>query len=312
MKKLVKNIFKKAVTFLAAAAMGFTSLASEIPAKAAGWAYVSYIRDSSTQPTSVNQLYGTEYRLQDTGKKNGWAGYNIHGKANSQIIRFTAWINGYAKTVFCIEPGVQLTSGINLNVLTNDEIVTYRDSIAGNWIAYNTELRRLMGMVTYYGYASHTDNGNYRAATQLLIWEMVLGYRGRTKDTFNYSSYFLYNNYYFPYNSYCSYEGTKNAYWDIVNNVVGHYDAPSGLYEYYDKAKAKAYKMTYDATLSRYETKITVPASITNTNNLRSYPSITNKLTKLMQDNFSGTFGTDYGYNTVNDGTNITYTVCSS
>ena len=172
-------------------------------------------------------------------------------------------------------------------------------------------MAKYMGLVQYYGYSSH-KNGNYYAATQLIIWEMILGYRGHTQTTFGKCSDVLWNDFTYPSGGWCTKSGVEKAYNDIVSNVKNHYKLPSALKSTKAQAKDEANVLKYNVVNLRYETKVTVPTSCVKASSLaHNFSGLKPKLESLIKAKFSGTFGKDYGIETEMSGTNTVYTIWS-
>ena len=114
-----------------------------------------------------------------------------------------------------------------------------------------------MELVQYYGYSSHR-NGNYFAATQCLIWELVLGIVGATQSTFGSCSDILWNDFTYPAGGWCTKSGVEAAYNDIVANVKAHYNLPLALQKTAELAKENAKVLKYNTTNLRYEAKFTI------------------------------------------------------
>lgn len=168
-----------------------------------------------------------------------------------------------------------------------------------------------LGLVQYYGYSSH-KTGDYYAATQLLIWEMILGLRGHTPETFSKCSDVLWNDFTYPSGGWCTKSGVEKAYNSIVANVKSHYTLPSALSAVKDKARDNAHVLKYNVVNLRYETKVTVPTSYVTASSLaHNFSGLKAKLESLIKSKFSGTFGKDYGIETGTSGTNTVYTIWS-
>ena len=154
--------------------------------------------------------------------------------------------------------------------------------------------------------------GDYYAATQLLIWEMILGLRGHTPETFSKCSDVLWNDFTYPSGGWCTKSGVEKAYNSIVANVKSHYTLPSALSAVKDKARDNAHVLKYNVVNLRYETKVTVPTSYVTASSLaHNFSGLKAKLESLIKSKFSGTFGKDYGIETGTSGTNTVYTIWS-
>ena len=247
----IKNILKRCAALACAAAIGVTTLATSASAAVSG-VTIKYQWNSSVNPT----IYA---------RKNAVAG-GVSGqylRYGEQICRFTpSSAAGYA---FCIEPAKQMqgsASGswytqygftkydtFNLTDKNTADTTAYWKSLGGT----NGYFSRYMGLVQYYGYASHRT-GDYYAATQILIWEMILGYRGHTKDTFSKCSDVLWNDFVYPSGGYCTKAGVEKAYNDIVANVSKHYDLPASIKTMQsDAVNHPTLVLKYDSSKMRYQ-----------------------------------------------------------
>ena len=298
--------------FAAATAIGITSIVADIPASAAkSNVNMSYTWNSSVNPYLKNKKSGTS---------KGVSGQYL--KSGEQIVRFQpSTTNDYA---FCIEPAKSMQGTSYGDWMQQSGFTKYdtfdmseenRLNSESYWIkelkGNNGPYALYMGLVQYYGYSTHKD-GNYFAATQLILWEMVLGYRGHTKTTFKNCSDKLWNDFTYPSNGWCTESGVEKAYNDIVNNVTQHYDLPSGVSKTPNRSKDNPFIMKYNSSSMRYEAKVIVPTSyVTEGSIAHNFSSLSSKLEKLTKDNFSGVYGTDYGVQSSVSGSNTIYTIWS-
>lgn len=223
MNSKIKNVFKRGVSGTLAAMVGLSTLATSASA-ASSDINIGYTWDSSVNPS---------ISVKKSAKSGGVSGQYI--KSGEQICRFVPSSgNDWA---FCIEPAKSMQgtpSGtwytqygfteydtFDLSDKFKADATAYWDSLGGT----DGDIAKYMGLVQYYGYSSH-KNGNYYAATQLLIWEIVLGYRGHTPETFGTCSDILWNDFTYPSGGWCTKSGVEKAYNAIVADVKSHYTLP--------------------------------------------------------------------------------------
>ena len=292
-----------------AAAIGMTTLAANVSAATSGVS-IGYTWNSSVNPTIKNRKNGV------TG---GVSGQYI--KAGEQICRFSP--SSTSDWAFCIEPaksmqGASYKDWYTQNGFTKYDTFDLSDKNKADSFAYwksiggtDGPMAKYLGLVQYYGYSSH-KTGDYYAATQCLIWELILGYRGHTQAGFGKCSDILWNDFTYPSGGWCTRSGVEKAYNDIVSNVKDHYKLPSAMKSTKAQAKDEAHVMKYNAENLRYETKVTVPTSYVTASSLaHNFSSLESKLGSLIKSKFSGTFGKDYGIETEMSGTNTVYTIWS-
>lgn len=248
LKKIFKKekLLKKAAVFLSAAAITVSALSTSISAAAES---LTYEWNSYTNPYTTIEKKATSSGVKGT-----------HLRVGEQITRFK--IGSTGEYAFCIEPGTGIggVSAGGSNLMEDGYTETQNDKYMEN---LGTTFQRYLGLVQYYGYASH-KNGNYYVATQQLTWEMVLGYRGHSDATFSRCSDVLYDDFVYPAGcDWCSYRGVVTAYKDIVNKVTHHKDMPSNsvLMTTATYSKANPAIMKFNAGTMRYEAAITVPSS---------------------------------------------------
>ncbi len=307
----IKNILKRCAALACAAAIGVTTLATSASAAVSG-VTIKYQWNSSVNPT----IYA---------RKNAVAG-GVSGqyiRYGEQICRFKpSSAAGYA---FCIEPAKQMqgsASGtwytqygftkydtFNLTDKNTADTTAYWKSLGGT----NGNFSRYMGLVQYYGYASH-KTGDYYAATQILIWEMILGYRGHTRDTFSKCSDVLWNDFVYPSGGYCTKAGVEKAYNDIVANVSKHYDLPAAIRQYQaDAINHPGLVLKYDSSKMRYQASVSIPTAYLSTGSLaHNFSTTESKVVELAKSKFKGTYGKDYGVEKTTSGANTVFTLWST
>ena len=305
----IRKILKRCTAAMLAAAIGMTTLAANVSAATSGVS-IGYTWNSSVNPTIKNRKNGV------TG---GVSGQYI--KAGEQICRFSP--SSTSDWAFCIEPaksmqGASYKDWYTQNGFTKYDTFDLSDKNKADSFAYwksiggtDGPMAKYLGLVQYYGYSSH-KTGDYYAATQCLIWELILGYRGHTQAGFGKCSDILWNDFTYPSGGWCTRSGVEKAYNDIVSNVKDHYKLPSAMRSTKAQAKDEPNVMKYNAENLRYETKVTVPTSYVTASSLaHNFSSLESKLGSLIKSKFSGTFGKDYGIETEMSGTNTVYTIWS-
>lgn len=139
-------------------------------------------------------------------------GYTAGGTGNP---KYRMYVDGAA--AFCIQPGVPLKTGNQLNANSSDR-----------WNALSDSQKKAVGLALLYGYQGNRDSltgsdDEKWLATQTLVWEFVTGCRNATgsfgqTDTTVYSLHFGSN---YP-NS-----GAAAIYNDIVSMLTKHNTVPS-------------------------------------------------------------------------------------
>ncbi|MCD8095165.1 MAG: Cys-Gln thioester bond-forming surface protein, partial [Ruminococcus sp.] len=176
---------------------------------------------------------------------------------------------------FCIEP--------NKNMNGSTYISSYSEE---DWDAYSNANKSFIALCCYYGYPNASTGNAYYYATQMLIWEIVGGYR--TCDTSDSSSFADCDVNFVKKTSYWSRVGLSEAtvltaYNNIVTKVSRHYQTPESilddnnesiLYSTKSKAQDNAYQMTYNFTNKRYEVTFKVPKAYVNSSNSYAYSDL--------------------------------------
>lgn len=304
----IKKIFKRCVAAGVAAAIGVSTLATSVSAASTGIA-MGYMWNSNVNPT----IYTTKYAA--SGGKGSLA-------YAEQICRFVP--SGSSDWVFCIEPGAAM-QGTNVNNwytqygFTKYDTFDLTDKIAADSLSYwkslggtDGAIAKYMGLVQYYGYSSH-KTGDYFAATQCLLWELVMNYRGHTASTFGKCSDMLWNDFTYPTGGWCTRAGVEKAYNEIVASVKSHYNLPKSMRS--TKAEAKeepALIMKYNASNMRYQASFSITSAFLKADTLvHNFSSLEGKLTSLVKSKFSGTYGKDYGIEKTTSGEYTKFTVWS-
>lgn len=305
----IRNILNRCTAGVLALAIGTTVLTANVSAASSGVS-IGYTWNTSVNPYIKNGKSGV------TG---GVSGQYI--KAYEQICRFCP--STTSDWAFCIEPAKSMQGQSYKDWYTQYGFTKYdtfdlSDQNTADTNAYWKKLggtkgtfSMYMGLVQYYGYSSH-KNGNYYAATQLLIWEMILGLRGHTKSTFAACSDVLWNDFTYPLGGWCTKAGVESAYNEIVTNVKNHYKLPAAISAVKAAANENAAVMKYNVTNLRYEAKVTIPtAYVTSSGLAHNFSGTRSSIVNLVKSKFSGTYGTDYGVTDSTSGTNTIYTIWS-
>ena len=306
----IKNILKRCTAAVLAGAIGVSALATGASAASTG-VNIGYMWNSSVNPT----IYTAKYAA-----SGGISGQYV--RYGEQICRFVPSTGN--DWVFCIEPAKNMQGSNSGSWYTQYGFTKYdtfnvSDKNAADSLAYwkslggtNGPIAKYMGLVQYYGYSSH-KTGDYFAATQCLIWELVLGYRGHTASTFGSCSDILWNDFTFPAGGWCTKAGVEKAYNEIVANVKSHYNLPLSMR--ITKAQAQdepALIMKYNTTNMRYQASFSITSAFLKADTLvHNFSSLEGKLTSLIKSKFSGTYGKDYGIEKTTSGDYTTFTVWS-
>ena len=206
--------------------------------------------------------------------------YQTTNKTYQMSIGGTIWkftVNG--KVAFCVAPGGSLYSNTNLNQ-SDSGSNTYFDDLCNA----NSGLKRAIGLVCYYGYggdeAVYTNKSNAMyAATQMLIWELIV--RGRSATNFSElqdGKYVLRN------------RVSSSSYYDTVADYQSCYDAILAKCQNHTKVPSVSgsqyvpiptYTMKYNPSSNTY----TYTTAEDNTGNLSKYKwTSSNKDLKISQN----------------------------
>ena len=176
---MVKTKIKRAVSFVMATVLSlsaFMSIGTSTAFAASGEKTKVYMVDF---PRDGDANYDGVWGHSNLTLKNGWhTGSSTHTNLKA--------IGSYSGNIaYCIEPGVSLSSGQSMN--KHDE--NYFNNITANGVISGDEIRLFIGRILQYGYRG-TISTSWRSqnesaansiahayATQLLIWETVVGER---------------------------------------------------------------------------------------------------------------------------------------
>ena len=176
---MVKTKIKRAVSFVMAAVLSlsaFMSIGTSTAFAASGEKTNVYMVDF---PRDGDANYDGVWGHSNLTLKNGWhTGSSTHTNLKA--------IGSYSGNIaYCIEPGVSLSSGQSMNKYDEN----YFNNITANGVISGDEIRLFIGRILQYGYRG-TISTSWRSqnesaansiahayATQLLIWETVVGER---------------------------------------------------------------------------------------------------------------------------------------
>ena len=176
---MVKTKIKRAVSFVMATVLSlsaFMSIGTSTAFAASGEKNNVYMVDF---PRDGDANYDGVWGHSNLTLKNGWhTGSSTHTNLKA--------IGSYSGNIaYCIEPGVSLSSGQSMNKYDEN----YFNNITANGVISGDEIRLFIGRILQYGYRG-TISTSWRSqnesaansiahayATQLLIWETVVGER---------------------------------------------------------------------------------------------------------------------------------------
>lgn len=176
---MVKTKIKRAVSFVMATVLSlsaFMSIGTSTAFAASGEKTKVYMVDF---PRDGDANYDGVWGHSNLTLKNGWhTGSSTHTNLKG--------IGSYSGNIaYCIEPGVSLSSGQSMNKYDEN----YFNNITANGVISGDEIRLFIGRILQYGYRG-TISTSWRSqnesaansiahayATQLLIWETVVGER---------------------------------------------------------------------------------------------------------------------------------------
>ena len=176
---MVKTKIKRAISFVMATVLSlsaFMSIGTSTAFAASGEKTKVYMVDF---PRDGDANYDGVWGHSNLTLKNGWhTGSSTHTNLKA--------IGSYSGNIaYCIEPGVSLSSGQSMNKYDEN----YFNNITANGVISGDEIRLFIGRILQYGYRG-TISTSWRSqnesaansiahayATQLLIWETVVGER---------------------------------------------------------------------------------------------------------------------------------------
>ena len=194
---------------------------------------VSFPRGSEANyPTSNHNYFWGNYKLKYL---NGWGSVASHNSNTGETNIATIFaVNRYSNIGYCVEPST-LTSGNESNPGTH----TSTDNGTINWTAIAngtggtlnaSQVEAFMGLILYYGYHGnswipdwHSTNDKYELiaqamATQLLIWEVVVGERNS-----NFNNRFDLN------------DPATNGYNRVTEHITDKHPLRTRIFRYYNE-----------------------------------------------------------------------------
>ena len=309
MKSNIRKAIGRSVSGTLAALIGLSTLATSASAASTG-INIGYTWNSKVNPS---------ISVKKSAKSGGVSGQYV--KSGEQICRFVP--SSGSDWAFCIEPAKSMQGTPSGTWYTQYGFTEYdtfdlSDKNKADATAYwkklggtDGDIAKYMGLVQYYGYASH-KNGNYYAATQLLIWELILGYRGHTASTFGTCSDILWNDFTYPSGGWCSKSGVKKAYNAIVSKVKSHYSMPGVMENTAALSKENPRIMKFKTDKMRYEATFKIKSDFLKADTLEhNFSTFKSKLESMVKAKFSGKYGTDFGIDTETDGDYTAFIVWS-
>lgn len=271
-RKNISNMLKRTISAVSAAVMIATNIITASAVK------VTYDWDDSNNPIFTKSVSAV----------NGGVG-NITAY-KSKIVPFK--VTGEKYYAMCVLPGTGFASdyrdidGVvvipNMDEYGNYWENWYRDS-TGEWKKdVSKEQKKFIALCSYYGYPHAKESISYFYATQLLSWEIIMGYRTCDADD---SSGFSksYNNVKLKNYISCSssqLNSIKKAYDDLEEKVTLHYTRPSALSATQDESESNAVSMTYDWNTKKYSATFTVESEYMDKNSPSNYRNLIHELGK--------------------------------
>lgn len=228
----------------------------------------------------------------------------------SKVVPFKA--TGEEYYAMCVLPGTGFASdytdidGVmvipNMDEYGNYWESWYRDN-RGEWTKdVSTSQKKFIALCSYYGYPYAKTDLSYFYATQVLSWEIIMGYR--TCDTSDSSSFTnTYNG--IKFRDYLNFKTTsalnsfKKAYNDLEKKVAIHYTRPSALSADETTAEKNAISMTYDWKTMKYTASFNIGNGYMDTSSPSNYR-------ELIHDLGSNGAGFNVSYTTGTTSTKIT------
>ena len=271
----MKSIFKKGMSGLLAFLMCFTAIMGigVTPAFAASETCTTYSigfpRDGDANQVYSNEAWGHPAMTY----MNGWY-------ANDVDMMTIHCMNGYdGQVVYCIEPAIHREMGETMSGFGEDFWDNYPSNL--NNTIQPDDIKLLLGRILQYGYhgnlstswrsqnAADADKMAHVYATQILVWETIVGERDADFNHVSTGSYAAVKDVVRPGHPLRS---QIYAYYDsIVASVKSHTVMPSFM----TKSSGKAQEIELEWNGSEYT------ATLTDTNNVLSKYSFTSNVTGM-------------------------------
>ena len=265
-KRKISKILKRTISAVSAAVLIATNIIS------ASAVQVTYDWDNSDNPIFTKSIAAV----------NDGIGSITANK--SKIVPFK--VKGEKYYAMCVLPGTGFAAdyrdidGVvvipNMDEYGNYWENWYRDS-TGEWKKdISTDQKSFIALCSYYGYPHAKENISYFYATQLLSWEIIMGYRTCNRDD---SSSFSksYNNVKLKNCISCSsaqLNSIKKAYDDLEEKVTLHYTRPSALSATGSEAESNAISMTYDWNTKKYSATFNIENEYMDSSSPSNYRNI--------------------------------------
>ena len=205
------NLFRRGLSLFLAMVTVFTMFSGlELTASAAGEQTAVYIVEF---PRSGDANSGANWGTNTMNFMNGWSMPALKTMHMRAIGSYTGQV------CYCIEPGNGQRSGDTFTAKDN----SYWDNFPSNGSLSGDEIKTFIGRILQYGYTGnmsvswYSQNENDRIsmshvlATQILIWEVIVGERDSSFDKVS--------------------TGGKNAIWDMVSTSNPIYTTTLAIYD---------------------------------------------------------------------------------
>ncbi len=270
----MKKILKRAVSVLTLMTIVFTMIPAGISVSAS---------DTVIQIENAQEL-GTNKDL-TIGK-----GYKINAVDYWCMIHKT----GNYRAVYCIEPGAHVLTGDNYSKDAADE---YLNKVKNDTLNAD-EIKIVLGEVFLYAYTGKLDSVeayNRYVATQLLVWETIVGQRDLNFKNID-NGYTPVKNIFSCFNNDYAGKAVKGYYDEYEGLIKAHSKSPSFAYKLKTMAQAKAVSAESDGTytfndknnlLSNFDADIQNGSIVKKSNNTLKIKADDGKIAtvKLVQNN---------------------------
>ncbi len=166
-------------------------------------------------------------------------GNGVHGVSMMYL-----QLNGVQKVCYCIEPGKPITdAGVRVGFTSDDEITA--------WKMLSYDKQQAIALILAYGYPtvsfddiSTSDASQKYAATQLIMWEIILGARNPGN--------FIASDQYCGYFSESRYPVLYSVYNSLSNTLIRHELYPTFATRDPSELSSHTYDLTYDAASGKF------------------------------------------------------------
>lgn len=185
---------------------------------------------------------------------------NFTNPVNGHVDSFPAgddmtrvWFKAIDSPAYCIEPGISISKGSFFN-----------SGDTSYWNSFGRNKRSAVALALFYGFPNNSSLGvgqeSGYAATQLIVWEYVLGYRNPATNVCSNKTF--YNNINIP----SKYSNFVSAYAKIDDTLRKYPVVPSFMSRY--SGTAPIITLKYNPSTAQYE------ATVTDTNELATLPDM--------------------------------------